>query len=87
MKQILISISLFVLLLTNNRLMAQSFTVKVPSTDNFQNYIVPLRVGAEHTLEVKVTNNDEHKSYVVTINKSVMGNVEPWITITNNNYE
>ena len=63
---------------------AQSFTVKVPSTDKHVNTITPIKPGSSHQLLIVVKNNNTI-TYSVSIDKSAMGIVESWVSIVNNN--
>ena len=84
MKSILINITvMFYLLITGSYVLAQDFTVTVPSTINSQNIIIPLKKNASLQFNVSVTNNDT-VSYTVSIDKNNMGPAKDWITIENN---
>ncbi|MBN2638035.1 MAG: hypothetical protein JXR65_02980 [Bacteroidales bacterium] len=78
--------AILLLFLMNTRAWAQDFTVKVPSTDDYGGYLVPLRAGASIQFQVQVTNNLTD-TCTVSIDKSSMGYAGSWVTIDNNSQE
>lgn len=78
----LIQISITLLLISaSTGMSAQDFTVVVKSTQDYGDYIVPLKPGATKTFEVKVKNN-RSVSYTVSIRKYAMGNVQDWMSFS-----
>jgi hypothetical protein len=77
---------LTILLSTAGLVSAQDFTVKIPSTENYQNYIKPIKAGGTHQFQINVKNN-RTDTCTVSIVKSVMGEVASWISIDNNSQE
>ncbi len=78
----LIQISIILIqILASANSKAQDFTVHVESTQNYGDYIVPLKPGATKTFEVKVKNN-RSVSYTVSVRKYAMGNVQDWMSFS-----
>lgn len=75
--------TLMLLFLTTGNAWSQDFTVTVPSTDNADGYIQPLKAGASTQFQVQVTNN-RADTCTVSIIKFYLGTAESWVTIDNN---
>ncbi len=75
----------FFLLTTGGILSAQNFTVKVPSTDKYSGYFVPVKPGSSFQFQVSVTNN-MGMADTISIDKTLvgMGEVHSWVSIDDN---
>lgn len=66
---------LFILLFaitTHGFVLAQDFTVSIPTTDNYAHYLPPIKAGGSHQFQIEVKNNSSDTS-TVSIDKNSMG--------------
>jgi len=56
---------------------SQDFTVAIPTTDNYSNYLAPLKAGSTDTLEILVKNN-RSDTCKVSIDEYLYGDVIQW---------
>lgn len=68
---------------TSEFILAQDFTVKIPSTDNHGGLFKPIQAGNSFQFQVSVTNN-LGMADTISIDKTFMGEVQSWVSIDDN---
>lgn len=72
-------------MLVHANIYAQSITVNIPSTDDYQSHIQPIKPNGFRQILINVTNDSYTNIYYVSIDKSYMGTIIPWVYIEDDN--